>query len=152
MEKIEAGILPGPEIRKLLYDEEFYNLMDQKHKTAWRSFKDLCEQFLGNHRSQNYEQVVENFLKSFKEIGANMTLKMHFFEAHLDHFAKNCGAASDEDGEKFHQEISELESWYAGRVTPGLLAEYVWFSVKQVDRGCSIEWSKKFDKEYFTVD
>jgi hypothetical protein len=35
-----------------------------------------------------------------------MSLKMHFLHSNLDSFPVNCGAASDEYGERFHLDIS----------------------------------------------
>jgi hypothetical protein len=37
---------------------------------------------------------------------------------------------SDEHGERFHQEISEMESRYKGKPSPSLLADYCWTLVR----------------------
>ena len=50
-----------------------------------------------------------------------MTLKMHLFYSHLDVYPKYCGAFSDENGERFHQDISLMEQWYTGRWTTAML-------------------------------
>jgi hypothetical protein len=34
-----------------------------------------------------------------------MSLKVHFLNAHLDYFPENLGAVSEEQGERFHQDI-----------------------------------------------
>jgi hypothetical protein len=36
----------------------------------------------------------------------SLSLKVHFLHAHLDFFPQNLGAVSDEQGERFHQNIS----------------------------------------------
>ena len=54
---IEAGILDGSHIRKLLYDDNFYAILSKKHKIAWNAFRNICKKFLGNHR-YNYESDV----------------------------------------------------------------------------------------------
>jgi len=42
-------------------------------------------------------------------MGAIMCIKLHFLCSHLDHFPENRGDLSDEQGERFHQDISEME-------------------------------------------
>jgi hypothetical protein len=39
-----------------------------------------------------------------------MSLKLHFLNAHLDYFPENLGAVSEELGERFHQDIKEMET------------------------------------------
>jgi hypothetical protein len=38
-----------------------------------------------------------------------MSLKVHFLDSHLDYFPANLGAISEELGERFHQDIKEME-------------------------------------------
>jgi len=67
---------------------------------------------LGNTRAENYEELVNNPLQSYQKLGCNMSLKIHFLHSHLDLFAENCGAVSNEHGEGFHQDISSMEKRY----------------------------------------
>ncbi|XP_057336467.1 pancreatic lipase-related protein 2-like [Microplitis mediator] len=39
-----------------------------------------------------------------------MNLKLHFLDSHIDHFPENLGDYSEEQGERFHQDISEMET------------------------------------------
>jgi len=60
--------------------------------------------------------------------GVNMSLKIHL-DAHLECFPENCGAFSDEHGERFHQEMASMEIRFKGKKgknIAGLLAEYCW--------------------------
>lgn len=41
--------------------------------------------------------------------------KIHFLLSHLNFFPPNLVAVSDEHGERFHQDISTTERWYAGK-------------------------------------
>lgn len=41
-----------------------------------------------------------------------MSLKMSFSERHLDFFPDNLGVVCDEQGERFHQDISTTEKRY----------------------------------------
>jgi hypothetical protein len=52
---------------------------------------------------------VEDLIISYEKLGCNMSLMMHFLHSHLDSFPVSCGAVSDEYGERFHQDISEME-------------------------------------------
>jgi len=42
----------------------------------------------------------------------------------LDFFPENCGAVSDEHGERFHQDISSMEKRYQGKWNCAMLADY----------------------------
>lgn len=42
-------------------------------------------------------------------MGCNTTLELHFRNDHLDLFPDNHGGISDKHGERFHQNISEME-------------------------------------------
>lgn len=48
-------------------------------------------------------------LVSFKNVGCRMSLKMHFHDSHLDYFPENLIAVSEEQEERFHQNIREME-------------------------------------------
>jgi len=51
-------------------------------------------------------------LTSYKAMGRNMSLKIHFLGSHLDFFPENLGEVNDEHGERFHQDILAVEKWY----------------------------------------
>lgn len=59
-------------------------------------------------------------------MGCNMSLKIHLLDSHLCSFPDNLGAVSDEHGERFHQDISVMESRYQGRWSAAMLADYCW--------------------------
>jgi hypothetical protein len=44
----------------------------------------------------------------------------------LDFFRENCGAVSDEHGERFHQDISSMQEIYQGKWNCAMLAKYCW--------------------------
>ncbi|KAJ4426347.1 hypothetical protein ANN_27161 [Periplaneta americana] len=48
-------------------------------------------------------------LSAYEEMGCNMSLKTHLLHSHLDFFPPNPGAVSDDHGDRFHQEMSEME-------------------------------------------
>ena len=44
-----------------------------------------------------------------------MSIKVHYLASHLDHFTANLGDFSDEQDERFHQDIKDFEVRYQGR-------------------------------------
>lgn len=124
--KANAGVFDGPQIRTLMKDSEFEKTMSQIEKEAWICFKSIVQNFLGNRRSREYEQLVEDLLKSFKKLGSRMSVKLHFLSSHLDYFPENCGDYSEEQGERFHQDIKVMEERYQGRWDINMLADYCW--------------------------
>ena len=95
--KIKKGIFIGSQIRELMQDKQFDEDLKETERIAWLSFKRICKDFLGNH----YQDVVQDLLTSYKAMGCNMSLKIHFLESHLDFFPENLGKVSDEHGENF---------------------------------------------------
>ena len=79
---------------------------------GWHAFKWLCLNFLGNFKSTSIQDGVAELLTSYKEMGYRISLKMHFFHSHLDCFPQNLGAVSDEQGERFCQDIQAMEKRY----------------------------------------
>ena len=67
--KLKAGIFVGPEIRELICDKEFRNKLTSLELTAWDSFVQVVQNFLGNHRAENYEELVDNMLKGLSTNG-----------------------------------------------------------------------------------
>lgn len=64
--------------------------------------------------------------ENFKELGCLMNLKIHFLDSHLDWYPKNLGDYSEEQGERFHQDIKKMERRYQGRWNENMMADYYW--------------------------
>jgi len=69
----------------------------------------IVKKFLGKQKDLNYRNIVSKMLDAFKNLGCNMSLKVHFLNSHLDYFPENLGDVSDEQGERFHQDIAQME-------------------------------------------
>lgn len=115
IEKIKAGIFDGPQIRILINDTNFSSSMTSLELLAWNSFVEVTKNFLGNHKSSNYSEIVNNMLENFKNLGCNMSVKVHYLHSHLDQFPENLGSYSEEQGERFHQDLKTMEERYKGR-------------------------------------
>ncbi|UYV67228.1 hypothetical protein LAZ67_4004435 [Cordylochernes scorpioides] len=120
--KIKEGIFVGPQIRELQKDGNFQNSLNEVEAAVWNSFRNVCKNFLGSVKVENYRDIVNDLLLSYKALGCNMSLKIHFLHSHLDFFPDNLGAVSDEHGERFHQDISSMEKRYQGKWSPAMLA------------------------------
>ena len=112
--KIKEGIFIGPQIKQLMQDKQFDDDLNETERNAWLSFKRNCKDFLGNHKAAKCQDVVQDLLTSYKAMGCNMILKIHFLES-LGFFPENLGEVSDEHGERFHQEIVSMEKQYQGK-------------------------------------
>ena len=77
--------------------------------------KSVVVNFLGSHRHEKYPDIIDSMLKAYEQLGARMSLKMHFLHSHLDFFPSNLGEVSGEQGERFHQDISVIEGRYQGQ-------------------------------------
>ena len=66
IDKLKAGIFDGPEIRKLMQDENFILSMNPLEADAWRGFIGVVQNFLGNRRAANFEEVVQNMLDAYQ--------------------------------------------------------------------------------------
>jgi len=84
--KIREGIFIGPQIRGLMQDKQFDEDLNETGRNAWLSFKRICKDFLGKHKAEKYQDVVQGLLSSYKAMGCNMSLKIHVTESHLDFF------------------------------------------------------------------
>ena len=71
-------------------------------------------------------------LSSLQDMAANMSIKLYFLYSHLDRFLENLDDLSDEQGERFHQDISKMEVRYQERWDVAMLADYCW-SIKRDD-------------------
>ncbi|ESN97976.1 hypothetical protein HELRODRAFT_177647 [Helobdella robusta] len=124
--KLKAGIFDGPQIRRLIRDPEFEKSMNKVEQEAWNAFVLVVKNFLGNNKARNYAELVNNMVTAFKKLGCNMSIKLHYLFSHMDRFPENLGSMSDEQGEKFHQEMKEMETRYQGRWNAVMMADYCW--------------------------
>jgi hypothetical protein len=153
--KIKEGIFVGPQIRKLFKDDTFIHSMTTNEKNAWTSFKKVTQNFLGNKKSENYGTIVDEMLKHLHILGCNMSLKLHYLYSHLDHFPDNLGRVSEEQGERMHQDMENVENRFQGRWNVHMMADYSWMIHRdQPHRKHSRKCKKRsfFNKRYANSD
>jgi len=78
--KTKEGKFIGPQMRELMQDKQFYEDLNETERNAWLLFKRICKDFVGNHKAVEYQDVVQDLLTSYKAMGCNMSLKIHFLE------------------------------------------------------------------------
>jgi hypothetical protein len=130
--KLKEGIFVGPGTRKLMFDEDFLLTMTGVEREAWIAFKCVVAKFLGNNENPDYVTIVANMLEQFKVLGCLMSLKIHFLNLHLKFFPKNLGAVSEEQGERFHKDIKEMERRYQGRWNVNMMGDYCWTLQREI--------------------
>ena len=116
--KLKEGIFVGPQIQEVLKDTDFEELLNLMR--AWEAFKSVCSGI------PDYQACIEKLLKSYEDMGCRMSLKIHSLHSHLNFFPPNLGAMSDEHGERFHQDITKMESNYQGKWNPGMMGDFCW--------------------------
>ena len=83
IEILKAGIFDEPQIRKLINDANFCSFMNPAELSAWMAFTNVVKFFLEKIKASNFKELVETLLTSLHQLGANMSIKLHFLHSHL---------------------------------------------------------------------
>jgi len=105
----KSGDFLWSKIRKFISGPHFTRNMTDIELSAWSSFIALVKNVLGNHKAPNYVDLFEDMLTQYQEMGANMSIKVYYLRSILDRFPENLGDFSEEQGERFHQDIKVME-------------------------------------------
>lgn len=131
--KVKAGVFIGPQIKRIIESTEFPKKLSQVQKAAWNSFVAVVHGFLGNNMAKNHVKLVETLVKTYGAMGCRMSLKVHILHAHLNKFKENMGAYSEEQGERFHQDIQQFERRYQGQYNENMMGDYIWSLIRESD-------------------
>ncbi|GBN12774.1 hypothetical protein AVEN_237651-1 [Araneus ventricosus] len=112
---LKERVFTVPNIRKVLSDSLFSETMEDKEKETWGSFKDAVHRFLENTKDPLNKIIAQRMLTVYEAQGCKMNLKAHFLLSHIDCFPENFGAYSEEQGERFYQDVHDIERRYQGR-------------------------------------
>jgi DNA transposition AAA+ family ATPase len=63
---LKEGVFVGPDIRKLIFDEDSLLTMTKVAREAWIAFKSVVAKFLGDNKDPDYVTIVANILEKFK--------------------------------------------------------------------------------------
>ena len=61
-----------------------------------------------------------------------MNIKVHYLHSHLSEFPENLGNVSEEQGERFHQDVKVMEERYQGQWNCNMMADYCWSLMRDV--------------------
>ncbi|UYV69492.1 hypothetical protein LAZ67_6003786 [Cordylochernes scorpioides] len=64
--KIKEVIFVGPQIRELLQVGNFQNSLNEVKTAVWNSFRNIYKNFLGSVKVENYRDIVNDLLLSYK--------------------------------------------------------------------------------------
>jgi len=59
-------------------------------------------------------------------LGCNMSIKLHYLKSHLDKFPDNLGGVSEEQIERFYQDLKIEDDRYQGWRDTHMIADYCW--------------------------
>ena len=90
---------------------------------VWNSFVAVVHGFLGNHKAENYVQLVQTLIKNYVKMGCRMSLKVHILDAYLNKLKENMGAYSEEQGKRFDQDILNFEHSYQGQYNKNMMGD-----------------------------
>ena len=63
---------------------------------------------MGKTKAPNIEQLVKTLLTNLHQLGSNMSIKLQFLHSLLARFPENQSDVSDKQGQRFHQDISDM--------------------------------------------
>lgn len=66
-----------------------------------------------------------------------MSIKLHFLDSHVDYFPDKLGDFSEEQRERCHQDMKDIEKRYQGTWGVNMMADYCW----------NLKRDKKIDSE-----
>lgn len=93
----------------------------------------IIENFLGNYRAANYKEIVENMLTNSQILGANMSIQQDCLNyqlnihKYLNKFSVNLGNYSVKLGQRFHQDLKQMEESYQGLWDRHMMTDYFRF-------------------------
>ena len=73
--------------------------MNEVELEALKAFILEVKNFLGNNKARNYAELVDNMLTAFKNLGCNISVKMHYLFSHMDRFPE-IPSGPERDGDK----------------------------------------------------
>ena len=104
--------------------------MTLEERIAQESFRMAVQWFLGNKRSENYKELIDNLIQNYRILGCRISIKMHYLFFHIDFFRPNLGDVSEEHSERFHEDIQLMERRYQGYWDCAMMGDYVWGLVR----------------------
>jgi len=80
--KNKEGIFVGPQTVQVLEDQNFSIKLDSTERRAWKAFGNICRNFLGNEKAENYSEIVQELISLYN----NISSRLHVLHSHFDFF------------------------------------------------------------------
>ena len=90
------------------------------------NFVSVVKGFLGNHKADDFREIVEKLVDTYEKMGCRMSLKLHILHSHIDEFKDNMSDYSEEKDERFHYEVKLFEVRYKGQCNESMMGDYIW--------------------------
>lgn len=127
---MKEGIFVVPQIIQLPKDQDFNTQINLAERRVWKSFENICRNFLCDEKVENYCEIVQDLISSYSSVACNKSQKLTFLHSHLDFLPGNMGAIYNEHFKRIHQDISQIEKRCTGKLSPNMLADYYWSVVR----------------------
>lgn len=112
-EKLKDGVSDSPQIGLF---KRIVDFMSEVELNAWTSFVLVVRNFLGNYKTKNYVELLINMIScfrgSFRDFGRKISMMVNYIHSYLHCFPENLDNISEEQGEKFHQNIKTVDDFY----------------------------------------
>ena len=141
--KVKAGIFVGPQVKRLMKSDSFSEKLSAVERRPWKSFASVVEGFLGNHKADNFKNIVEELVDAYEKMGCRMSLKLHVLHSHIDEFMDNMGDYSEEQGERFRQDVKSFEERYKGQYNESMIRDYIWNLMRESELTYNRQSGKK---------
>jgi hypothetical protein len=119
--KIKKGIFTGPQIRDLMKDKSFDELL----KLLGKCLKLLFTVFLAK-KAPNYRTHVGTMLEIFRNMGCNMFFTLHFLHSCLEFFQATLERSMMRMVRDFTMIPAPWKNATKGNGSPAMLADYCW--------------------------
>lgn len=83
LEKVNARIFYGLQIKQLINDHHLVDFMNETERKAWDLFILVVKNFPDNHKAENYVDLLNIMLNNFRYLGCNMSIKVHYLFTQL---------------------------------------------------------------------
>ena len=123
----------GPQVKRLMQSDSFLEKLSVVERRAWESFASMVKGFLGNLKVRNFKDIVEELVNAYEKMGCRMSLKLHILHSHIDEFKDNLGDYSEEQGEKFHQDVKSFEERHKRQYNENMMGDYIWNLLRESD-------------------
>ena len=82
-------------------------------------------------------------MHAYEKMGCRMSLKLHILHSLIDEFKDNSGDYSEEQGERFHQDVKSFEERYKGQYKGNMMGDNIWNLLRESDLTYNRQFCKK---------